>query len=125
MDARDIGKHFEDLALAYLKAHGLALVARNFNCRFGEVDLILREGETIVFAEVRYRGTSVRGGGTASVGAAKRAKLIHAAQTWLQQNPRYATQPCRFDVVGCSATLERPQFEWTRNAFDAFGGEMP
>jgi putative endonuclease len=145
MDARDIGSQWEDAALAWLQVAGLCLVARNFHCRLGEIDLIMLDGgkldrsrldggrldrsgpdaggddgEGIVFVEVRYRNANARGDGTTSVGAAKRGKLVRAAQVWLQQNPRHASQPCRFDVIGCSGTLARPHFEWTRNAFDAF-----
>jgi len=119
MATRDVGSRWEDAALARLQAANLCLVERNFHCRYGEIDLILSDGEAVVFAEVRYRGVDARGDGTASVGSAKRAKLVRAAQTWLQQNPRHASQPCRFDVIGCSGTLAAPQFEWTRNAFDA------
>jgi putative endonuclease len=120
MTARDTGTQWENAALHHLQAAGLALVARNFCCRLGEIDLILREGSSIVFAEVRYRADDTRGTGTASIGATKRAKLIHTAQIWLQQHPQFAAAPCRFDVIGCAGTIQRPQFEWTRNAFDAF-----
>lgn len=130
MDARDTGSQWEDAALAWLQAAGLRLVARNFHCRLGEIDLIMLDkssfddgGDSIVFVEVRFRNANARGDGTMSVGTAKRAKLVRAAQVWLQQNPRLASQPCRFDVIGCSGTLARPQFEWTRNAFDAFVDE--
>jgi putative endonuclease len=150
MEARAIGSQWEDAALAWLQAAGLRLVARNFHCRLGEIDLSMLDGgrldggrldggrldggrldrsrpdpggddgDAIVFAEVRYRNTNARGDGTTSVGVAKVRKLVRAAQIWLQQNPRHASQPCRFDVIGCSGTLARPHFEWTRNAFDAF-----
>ena len=123
MEARDIGSQWEDAALAWLQAAGLRLVVRNFHCRLGEIDLILHDGDGVVFAEVRYRNANARGDGTMSVGTAKRAKLVRAAQVWLQQNPRHASQPCRFDVIGCSGTLAQPHFEWTRNAFDAFVDE--
>ncbi len=106
--------------MTHVRRHGLELVERNFRCRHGEVDLILRDGDTTVFAEVRYRGNARHGGGTASVGSAKQRKLVHAAQTWLQLHLRFATLPCRFDVIGCAGTLQQPVFEWTRNAFDAW-----
>jgi len=123
MSAREIGIHWEEAAFAHLRTGGLTLVARNFHCRFGEIDLILRDGDTIVFAEVRYRNANAHGDGIASVGAAKRGKLVRTAQTWLQQNPREASRPCRFDVIGCGGTPSSPRFEWTRNAFDAFASE--
>ena len=122
---RDIGSRWEDAVLAYLQRAGLKMIARNFTCRYGEIDLIMREEDQrdhdqIVFIEVRYRGDDMRGGGTVSVGAGKRAKLARAASIYLQQNPALAAMTCRFDVVGCSGTPVTPVFEWTRSAFDAF-----
>jgi len=98
----------------------LALLERNFSCRFGELDLVMRDGDCIVFVEVRYRGSRDRGGGTASVGAAKRAKLVRAAQVYLLARPRFAASPCRFDVIGCGGTLQQPRVDWTRSAFEAY-----
>ena len=124
MDARAIGERWEHAALAYLRKAGLELVARNFHCRYGEIDLIVldrsrRDGDTLVFVEVRYRDDATRGGGTASVGAAKQRKLVQTAQVFLQAHAQFAALPCRFDVVGCAGTPQQPVFEWTRNAFDA------
>jgi len=119
MTARATGDRWEDAALAHALGAGLTLVARNFHCRFGEIDLILRDGDCTVFAEVRFRGTHARGDGTNSVGHAKRRKIVRTAQAWLQQNPRAANGPCRFDVIGCGGAPTAPHFDWTRNAFDA------
>ena len=116
---RATGAHWEDAALAHLLRHGLHVVERNFSCRFGEIDLVMRDRDCLVFVEVRYRGDSARGSGSVSVGAAKRDKLIRTAALYLQAHAAWAGAPCRFDVVGCSATLAAPQFEWTRSAFDA------
>jgi len=127
---RDIGSLWEDAVLAHLQRAGLKMIARNFTCRYGEIDLIMREEnrreqdqrdhDQIVFIEVRYRGDAMHGGGTVSVGAGKRAKLARAAAVYLQQNPVLAAMTCRFDVVGCSGTPVSPVFEWTRAAFDAY-----
>jgi putative endonuclease len=117
---RDTGSRWEDAVLAYLERAGLALIARNFTCRYGEIDLIMRDRDQIAFIEVRYRGDDVRGGGTVSVGAGKQAKLARSAAIYLQRNPALAAMTCRFDVVGCSGTRATPAFEWTRGAFDAF-----
>jgi putative endonuclease len=117
---RATGAHWEDAALAHLQRNGLKLVERNFVCRFGEIDLILRDRDHLVFAEVRYRGDAARGDGTLSVGAAKRAKLTRAASVYLQAHPQFSHLPCRFDVVGCAGTLAQPDFKWTRAAFEAF-----
>lgn len=118
--ARGTGAAWEDAAHAHLARHGMRSVARNFSCRHGEIDLVMRDGEMLVFVEVRYRGDDGRGDGTASVGAGKRAKLIRAAALFLQQHPQFGAQPCRFDVVGCTGTPAAPKFDWTRAAFEAF-----
>lgn len=100
----------EDAALAHLQQHGLTLVERNFRCRGGELDLIMRDGATVVFVEVRRRASSAFGGAAASIGAAKQARLVAAALTWLQ---RYRTPPaCRFDVIAIDAGA----LTWLRNA---------
>jgi putative endonuclease len=116
---RDTGSRWEDAVLARAQRAGLALIARNFSCRYGEIDLIMRDRDQIVFIEVRYRGGHAQGGGTLSVGSSKRAKLVRTAALFLQQQPALAAEPCRFDVVGCSGSLAAPVFEWTRAAFEA------
>lgn len=118
-NARATGTGWEEATLAYLRGEGLSLVCRNFQCRYGEIDLVMRDGDALVFVEVRFRGSARHGDGGASVGPAKRAKLVRAASLYLQQQPRLALLPCRFDVVGCRGTTAAPVFEWTRGAFDA------
>ena len=120
MTTRATGAAWENAALAHLTGAGLHLLSRNFSCRFGELDLIMRDGDCVVFVEVRYRGSRERGGGSASVGAAKRTKLVRAAQVYLLAQPRLAAAPCRFDVIGCGGTLQQAQFDWIRSAFEAF-----
>ena len=117
--ARGIGARWEDAALQFLQAAGLRLVERNFTCRFGEIDLVMRDADSLVFVEVRFRDSARHGSGTLSVGPAKQAKLVRAAAIWLQAHPAWAGTPCRFDVVGCSGSPQAPVFEWTRSAFDA------
>ena len=118
------GAHYEDLALAHLQRAGLALIERNVSCRWGEIDLVMRDGEVVVFVEVRYRrGAGARGGfggGVDSVGAAKRAKLVRAAEVYLAQRPRLADRACRFDVLAIAGTGDAPEVDWRRNAFEAF-----
>ncbi|MCP5351857.1 MAG: YraN family protein [Chromatiales bacterium] len=126
---RDIGKTFrqrrgnaaEDLALAHLEARGLRLIERNYRCRQGEIDLILRDGATLVFAEVRYRAGDDFGGALASVTRVKQSKITLAALHYLQHHPATARLAARFDVIGVSGTLSgaapRPRIEWIRDAF--------
>jgi putative endonuclease len=127
MATRDVGSLWENAALSHLRQSGLKLLARNFACRWGEIDLVMLEKsgpgksthDQIVFVEIRYRNPSARGDGLASVGAGKRAKLTRAAAVYLQANPKLTGMPCRFDVVACGGTPENPGFDWIRAAFDA------
>jgi putative endonuclease len=107
-----IGARFEAQALTYLEQAGLCLLARNVRYRVGEIDLIMRDGNTLVFVEVRSRSRSGFGGAAASVGALKRARLIRAAQAYLMRL-RGQIPPCRFDVVA----FESGRLVWLRNAF--------
>ena len=113
-----VGARFEQRALESLEHAGLKLVERNYRTRFGELDLVMRDGNTLVFVEVRYRRDSRFGGGAASVGPAKREKLTRAAQGFLQAHPRLAAMPCRFDVVAFDGEADSPQRDWQRAAFE-------
>lgn len=116
---RDAGAHYESEALAHLQRAGLALVARNYHCRFGELDLVMREEGVVVFVEVRYRRSRGHGSGVDSVDASKRAKLVRAAAAFLADHPRLADATCRFDVLAIGGSPEAPVFDWRRNAFEA------
>ena len=108
------GSDAEQTALSYLLNQGLLLVERNYRCRFGEIDLIMSEGKTLVFVEVRMRASDVFGGAAASITAAKQAKLLRAARHYLS-GLRYEPS-CRFDAVLMSG-VHNPRIEWIRNAF--------
>ena len=116
--ARSDGSRYEDVALAHLERAGLALIERNYNCRYGEIDLIMRERDTVVFVEVRYRRGGVFGDGIDSVHAGKRAKLVRAAEVFLINHPRLADAACRFDVIAISGDAAAPALDWRRNAFE-------
>lgn len=109
------GAQAEALAAAHLERHGLTIVERNFRVRGGEVDLICRDGRTLVFVEVRLRGNARFGGAAASITATKQRRLILAAQHYLAGKPDV---PCRFDCVLLDA-LDPARVDWLRNAFDA------
>lgn len=114
------GAQAEQQALAYLLEQGLTAVASNYRSRFGEIDLIVRDGKTLVFVEVRMRGSARFGGAAASITAAKRGKLIATAQQYLAQHQTQLREipPCRFDAVLLGSGA-RPTIEWIRNAFTA------
>ncbi len=106
----DTGRSAEDRALAYLQQQGLQLVERNARWRRGEIDLVMREGATLVFVEVRQRASRRFGGAAASIDAAKRARLWRSAQHFLL---RYASPPpCRFDAV----CIDGGELTWLRHA---------
>lgn len=98
----------------------MRLVERNANSRHGEIDIIMRDGETLVFVEVRYRASARSGDGLDSVGPNKRTKLIRAASLWLAAHPEHARRAARFDVVGLTGDSTNPELEWITSAFDAF-----
>jgi putative endonuclease len=116
MSKTSIGQSAEAVAQSYLQGQGLRPVARNWRCRFGEIDLIMQDGETLVFVEVRLRNRSDFGGALASVTPAKQHRLLAAARLYLGQMT--TLPPCRFDVVAIDA---RQQPVWLRNAFDDMG----
>ncbi|SFN45572.1 putative endonuclease [Formivibrio citricus] len=102
----------ETAAADHLARTGLKIVARNWRCRHGELDIVAREGATLVFVEVRQRATSGFGGAAASINAAKRAKLVAAAQAYLQTLPN--VPPCRFDAV----CFDGREMVWLKNCID-------
>jgi putative endonuclease len=119
IDRSAIGARIERAASAFLQRHGLAEVAANARYRDGELDLVMRDGETLVFVEVRHRRSDGHGGGAASVDAGKRRRLVRAAQRFLLAHPQFAERPCRFDVVEASGDPESPGLNWLRDAFRA------
>ena len=91
------GEQHEREAEAFLTKSGLTLVARNWHCRLGEIDLIMKDAATLVFVEVRKRGSARFGSAIASIGAQKQAKLQRAIGLYLTTLPN--TPACRVDAV--------------------------
>ena len=128
LDRRARGAAVEAAARDYLKRAGLRELAANANYRGGELDLVMlednprndqRDGETVVFIEVRYRNHPGFGGGAVSIDRGKRRKLVHAAQLFLAAHRQYANAPCRFDVIDASGDPTAPSITWLRDAFRA------
>ncbi len=107
------GAAAEQVAADYLIRQGLKLVARNFRCRGGEIDLVMRDGATLVFVEVRARARSDFGGAAESITATKQGRIILAARHYLARHPIDA--PCRFDAV----LLQAGRLQWLQAAFEA------
>ncbi len=113
------GQSAEQAALDYLARHKLRLVARNFNVRGGELDLVMLDGATLVFVEVRLRSVGGLVGALESVSITKQRRLIHAAQCFLAAHTEHASRPCRFDVVGIQSGPTTHTLEWQKNAFES------
>ena len=109
------GARAEELCAELLRDAGLRVLARNWRCRHGEIDLVAEDRGTLVFAEVRYRRNQRYGGAAESVTAAKRARLVAAARLYLMRRP---DADCRFDVLLLDS-LEGSGIQWIRNAFVA------
>jgi putative endonuclease len=110
----NLGQRAEAQAAQYLSKQGLKIVARNWRCRFGEIDLVARDGNMLVFIEVRARATTSHGGAAESISAAKRKKLTAAASLYLARTS--SAVPCRFDAVLLDGN---DRIRWIRGAFDA------
>ncbi len=106
------GRDAENAAFEYLCKQGLSVIERNYRCRFGEIDLIMRDAETMVFVEVRMRASSSFGGAPASIDARKKRKLLTAARHYMATKGQFPD--CRFDAVLLNGDK---RIEWIRDAF--------
>jgi len=111
------GKQFERLAGQHLQQRGLSLLATNYHTRFGEIDIIARDGDCLVFVEVRFRADVSYGSPVATVTPAKQEKIRRTALNFLQKHGLTNKMPSRFDVVGITGSLKVPSFRWIKNAF--------
>ncbi len=119
MGSRQTGRDAETLASNYLTGKGLVPVERNFHSQRGEIDLIMTEGDCLVFIEVRHRRRSAYGSSAETVDARKQARISACARYYLQRHPDAADLPCRFDVVAINGNLENPRIDWIADAFPA------
>lgn len=123
IDRIAIGRAAENAAETFLRQKGLKTLHRNFHSRMGEIDLVMRDGDCLVFTEVRFRRPGQHGSGAESITYAKRRKLIICAAWYLRSKRISSHQVCRFDVVsvGQMSGAAKPQFEfnWIQNAFQA------
>lgn len=110
-----LGDEIEHYVSCYLQQNGLKLVKANYSCKLGEIDLIMKDQETLVFVEVRFRKNENYGSGLETVTQKKQNKVKNAATCYLQQNNLYDEIPCRFDVVSVSGS--RREVEWVKDAF--------
>jgi putative endonuclease len=115
---RQRGAYWEQVAESYLNQKGLQTLERNYQARVGEIDLVMLDGRTLVFTEVRYRKSSRFGSGADSVTVVKQRRIIRAARRYLQLHPETEGRPCRFDVLSIGSGEREPRIDWIRDAFD-------
>jgi len=108
----------ETKACDFLQAKGLKLITKNYCTKMGEIDLIMRDKDVLVFVEVRYRKSNAFGGAAESVNYAKIQRIIRAANSYLLRFNLIHTARCRFDVVAISGELHSPEMTWIPDAFE-------
>jgi putative endonuclease len=112
-----VGARAEEAARRFLEARGLVVLACNYRCRMGELDLVLLDEAAVVVAEVRYRARPDPVAPAASVTFRKRRRLARAAAHFLQRHARFRDHAVRFDVLALTGPLDDPRCEWLRGAF--------
>lgn len=113
--SRELGQHFELKAQKFLENKGLVLLENNYSCRWGEIDLIMRDKNYLVFVEVRARKSATYGDAASSITRSKQQKIIKTAQYYLMTNQLHDKYPVRFDVI--SVQSSQSAIEWIPNAF--------
>lgn len=114
------GAYAERLAERYLAAQGLKVIARNFRCRLGELDLVCTDGGVLVIVEVRQRSRGEFGGALGSITPAKRRRIVRAAKVFLSRSRTLSASRVRFDVVGVEGRPDAPhELHWIKGAFQA------
>lgn len=111
----NLGVQAEKIAADFLIGQGLSLITQNYACKHGEIDLIMRDGKTTVFVEVRLRSNSAFGGAGMSITKSKQTKLSRTAEHYLQL---HGNMDCRFDAILMSKA-DAAHIEWIKNAFDS------
>ena len=116
---RAIGDYYEQRAVELIDNAGLRILERNFARKTGEIDIVALEEQCLVFLEVRVRSHAAYAGAAASVDRRKQRRIIRTAQLYLRANPRWASAPCRFDVIAFEprqSAVERSA-NWIKSAF--------
>ena len=115
MDRRQTGALAENSAAAFLESQGFTILARNFLRRIGELDIVARDGDLLVVAEVRTRASEKFGGAAASVGFNKQRRIASTTSLFLQRHPNLQHCRVRFDVI----VIRDGRVEWIKHAFDS------
>ncbi|HEY8537749.1 MAG TPA: YraN family protein [Steroidobacteraceae bacterium] len=114
-----VGTAAEQAAFDFLLARGLKPITRNYRCRGGELDIVMLDGKTLAFVEVRFRATSNFGGAADSVTWHKQRRIIFAARHFLMTHRGLSHLPGRFDIVAIDGNIQAPRIEWLKAAFTA------
>lgn len=124
-DRQAVGRRGEEAARAFLKRQRVRILAENFACAAGEIDLIARDGDTLVFVEVKARTSAAFGPPHLAVHIRKQRQIVRAAE-WYLAEQRLAEVACRFDVLALTFPEDggAPRIDWVRNAFPAEGQEV-
>lgn len=117
--ARAQGAKWEEEACTFLEAKGLRTITRNYQCRQGEIDLVMQDKEHLVFVEVRYRTHPYYGSGVESITFRKQQRIIKTAQYFLYTHQAFMKLACRFDVITVAQTKLGVQIDWIPHAFEA------
>ena len=117
MNKRSVGTEYEKIAGAFLEKHGYEILEYNFRCRLGEIDIITKEQEYLVFVEVKYRSSDETGNPLEAVNRKKQQTISRVANYYCLTHGKGETTPCRFDVVG----IKGEQIKLIRNAFEYQG----
>lgn len=116
MNKREIGSAYEQKAVNYLKSHGYSIVWQNYFCRYGEIDIIAKEADILVFVEVKYRKNSKAGLGESAVNKNKQIHIMRSAQNYLIEKYKTDEIACRFDVIAINGNM----LHHIKNAFDGY-----
>lgn len=110
---RKLGSRYEQMAADFLTKQGLTVIEKNYRCRYGEIDLIVRDGRYLVFTEVKYRSSKRKGDPAEAVDSHKQQRILQTARYYLYSRRYGEETPCRFDVV----SILGGEIHWIRNAF--------
>ena len=117
LGSRKSGAYWEKTAESFLRTQGLKLLQRNFSSRFGEIDLIMEDDQTLVFVEVKYRRKDHHGSGAEAVTFHKHGRISRTAAWFLAKNPHRAECVCRFDVISIEPKERDQGINWIKSAF--------
>lgn len=117
--ANNAGKRAEDIAATHLLKQGLKLLEQNYHSRFGEIDIITIDKQCLVFIEVRYRKSEKYMSVVETIDKRKCKKIIITSEYYLNQQKKYQSYQCRYDVIAITGQLDTPSIEWIKNAFQA------